>query len=142
MAKGMGNGFPVGGILIHPAITPWHGMLGTTYGGNPLACAATLAVLEIMDQEHLITQARHTGAYLIDGLSSIPGIQSIRGRGLMIGIELSQTATPVRRQMLTEHHIFTGSATEPHTIRLLPPLTITREEVDRLIDALTQTLQS
>jgi acetylornithine/N-succinyldiaminopimelate aminotransferase len=140
MAKGMGNGFPIGGILIAPDIHPWHGMLGTTYGGNPLACAASLAVLEIIEQEQLVKNAEEVGEYLMRELASIEAIKEVRGKGLMIGIEFPESSKSIRTTLLNEHHIFTGSASDPNTMRLLPPLNITKEQVDHFMVALKKTL--
>jgi len=135
MAKGMGNGFPIGGILIAPQIQPKHGMLGTTFGGNHLACAAALAVLEVMQEENLIEQAKQTGEYLFNKLSTIEGIQNLRGRGLMIGFDVPEELKDLRKNLLNNSHIFTGEA-KPNVIRLLPSLAITKEQVDDFIDAL------
>src|SRR3546814_681529 len=120
MAKGMGNGFPVGGILIHPSIAAKHGMLGTTFGGNHLACAAASAVLDVIKDEDLLTNAARTGNWFINELSARPGIREVRGRGLMIGAELEIPCAPVRKALLEEHGIFTGSSSrsEEHTSEL------------------------
>lgn len=133
IAKGMGNGFPVGGLLIHPRFKATYGLLGTTFGGNHLACAATLAVLEVMEEENLLDNARRVGDYLKTELKQLPNIKEVRGTGLMLGVQLNQAAAPLRKQLLFEHHIFTGSASQHETIRLLPPLNIGKEEVDILI---------
>lgn len=127
VAKGMGNGFPVAGILIAPHIRPWHGMLGTTFGGNPLACAAALAVLEVIENEQLFENVTQIGQYLTDELRDLPHIREVRGRGLMIGIELPDTLKTLRRDLLFEEGIFTGEA-KPNVIRLLPSLALTRRE--------------
>ncbi len=134
MAKGMGNGFPIGGILIHPDIKPKHGMLGTTFGGNHLACAAALAVLEVMDEEDLIVNAAKEGEYLMAQLKEIEGIEAVRGRGLMIGFQADKS---LRSKLLNEHHIFTGAAGAA-IVRLLPTLNISREASNRLLDAIRQ----
>ena len=128
-AKGMGNGFPIGGVLVAPEINAVHGMLGTTFGGNHLACAAALAVLEVMEKERLIDNAQHIGEYTLNALRNIPGIQEVRGRGLMIGIEMPYPVKEIREKMLFEHHIFTGNAGS-NTIRLLPPLCVSQKEID------------
>ncbi|MDR2906731.1 MAG: aminotransferase class III-fold pyridoxal phosphate-dependent enzyme [Bacteroidales bacterium] len=130
-AKGMGNGFPIGGVLIAPHIKPRHGMLGTTFGGNHLACAAALAVLEIMENERLCENAGTIGSYAINVLRELPNVE-VRGRGLMIGIEMPYAMKELRDKLLFQHHIFTGNA-GTNIIRLLPPLTISREEMDRFI---------
>ncbi len=135
MAKGMGNGFPIGGISISPKFKPWYGELGTTFGGNHLACAAALAVLEIMEQDDLMKNAEEIGDYLINELKQIPQITEIRGRGLMIGIELSEAYANVKKDLLFKHRIFTGEA-KPNVIRLLPALNITKEHADQFLTAL------
>jgi acetylornithine/N-succinyldiaminopimelate aminotransferase len=135
VAKGMGNGFPVAGVLIHPKFKAKVGMLGTTFGGNPLACAAALAVLEVIESENLIAAAREKGAYLFETLKSIPGLQNLRGRGLMIGFDLPEDRKDVRARLLSEFRIFTGEA-KPNTVRLLPALNITRAEMDEFVQAL------
>lgn len=127
VAKGMGNGFPVAGILIAPHLKPWHGMLGTTFGGNPLACAAALAVLEVIEKEGLMENAASVGQYLADELSDFKGIREIRGQGLMIGIDLPADMASLRKELLTTENVLTGEA-KPNVIRLLPSLAITRRE--------------
>lgn len=129
VAKGMGNGFPVAGILIAPHLKPWHGMLGTTFGGNPLACAAALAVLEVIENEGLLENAASIGKYLTDELSSFTGIREIRGEGLMIGIDLPPEMAALRKELLMTEGVFTGEA-KPNVIRLLPSLAITRREAE------------
>jgi acetylornithine aminotransferase len=140
MAKGMGNGFPVGGVLIDGDIKPWSGMLGTTFGGNYLASVAALAVLEVMERENLIANAEKIGSMLIKELARIPEVQQVRGRGLMIGFDLPMEKAKVRRDLLFTHHIFTGEA-KPNTIRLLPSLAVKEEEVALFHAALKQALQ-
>jgi acetylornithine/N-succinyldiaminopimelate aminotransferase len=135
VAKGMGNGFPVGGVLIHPDIKPWHGMLGTTFGGNHLACAASLAVLEVMERENLMDNASRVGNYLIGKLNKMPGIVSVRGMGLMIGFDLPTEFGLVRNLLLNKHRVVTGEA-KPNTIRLLPSLALTLDEADIFLKAL------
>jgi acetylornithine/N-succinyldiaminopimelate aminotransferase len=134
VAKGMGNGFPVAGVLIHPKFEAVYGMLGTTFGGNPLACAASLAVLEVMEQEKLIQAAREKGAYLWENLKAIPGLLNLRGMGLMIGFDLPEDRKNLRARLLNEFKIFTGEA-KPNTVRLLPALTISKGEIDELVHA-------
>jgi acetylornithine/N-succinyldiaminopimelate aminotransferase len=136
VAKGMGNGFPVAGVLIHPKFKAKAGMLGTTFGGNPLACAAALAVLEVMERDHLIEAARDNGAYLFERLTAISGLQNLRGRGLMVGFDLPEAKRDIRSKLLSEFRIFTGEA-KPNIVRLLPALNITRGEIDELITALS-----
>jgi acetylornithine/N-succinyldiaminopimelate aminotransferase len=133
MAKGMGNGFPVAGISIAPKFKTWHGMLGTTFGGNHLACAAALAVLEIMEQDNLMKNAEDVGNYLIAALKEIPEIKEVRGRGLMIGIELPETLPNVKKDLLFKHKIFTGEA-KPNVIRLLPALNLTKAQADQFLN--------
>lgn len=136
MAKGMGNGFPVGCVLIVPSIEPWHGMLGTTFGGNHLACAASLAVLEVLEEEKLLSNAAQLGAYLEEELKSIAEVKEVRGKGLMIGAEFGFDVAALRKALIFNHSIFTGSASNKNTIRLLPPLNITKVELDQFLEAL------
>lgn len=135
VAKGMGNGFPVGAVLIAPEIKSWHGMLGTTFGGNYLACAASLAVLEIMEQEKLVENAWEVGNYMIEKLNQLPGIKEVRGLGLMIGLEFDTQINDIRHVLLKKHHIFTG-VSGTNTIRLLSPLTLTKEQADEFLEAM------
>jgi len=139
VAKGMGNGFPIGGILISPDLKPWSGMLGTTFGGNYLACAAGIAVLDIMKAENLIENAREVGSYLFTQLSAIPQIKDLRGKGLMIGMEFDFPIASIRKQLLFEEKIFTG-VTGTHVIRILPPLTLNKVQCDLFIKALVKVL--
>jgi acetylornithine aminotransferase len=131
-AKGMGNGFPIGGVLVAPHIKPSYGMLGTTFGGNHLACTAALAVLKVMEDENLVENANTVGEYLIAELSKLPVFKEVRGRGLMIGLELNPGYETLRDKLLFEEHIFTGGA-GANVIRLLPPLNITKEVADHFI---------
>jgi len=135
MAKGMGNGFPIGGILLHPRFKAKHGLLGTTFGGSHLACAAGIAVLEVIRDENLIENAEKWGKFLLDELknSDFPGVLDVRGSGLMIGIEFDFNTAALRKKMLLEKHIFTGSSSDPNTIRLLPSLTIGEMEINQLL---------
>lgn len=141
IAKGMGNGFPIGGVMIAPHIKPWHGMLGTTFGGNHLACAAGLAVLETIEEENLIENAATLGEYLIAELQKMPELKEVRGLGLMIGAELPGPAAPVRKELLFHHHIFTGSSSNPNTVRLLPPLNLTRAQANQFLRAFAAVLK-
>ena len=141
MAKGMGNGFPVGGLLIAPHIRPKHGMLGTTFGGNPLACAAALGVLEVMESESLIPHALELGNYLMEQLQKIPPLMNIRGRGLMIGFDMPTELATIKNRLLNEYHIFTGEA-KPAVIRLLPALTLSHSQADDFLQALHQAIQT
>ena len=140
IAKGMGNGFPVGGVLIHPDIKPWSGMLGTTFGGNYLACAASLAVLEVIEEQDLIQNASELGNYWMQQLRSFEAIIEIRGKGLMIGFDLPESLSSLRKDLLFKHHIFTGEA-KPNTVRLLPSLALSKKEADILLEALTTELK-
>jgi acetylornithine/N-succinyldiaminopimelate aminotransferase len=133
MAKGMGNGFPVAGISIAPKFKPWHGMLGTTFGGNHLACAAALAVLEVMERDKLMKNAEAVGGYLISELKKITEVKEVRGRGLMIGIELPESLANVKKDLLFKHKIFTGEA-KPNVIRLLPALNLTKDQADHFLN--------
>ncbi|MEI9920568.1 MAG: aminotransferase class III-fold pyridoxal phosphate-dependent enzyme [Bacteroidota bacterium] len=134
-AKGMGNGFPVGGLLIQPGIKGVHGMLGTTFGGNHLACAASLAVLEVIEKEDLLKNAQVLGDYWMNELKAFSSITAIRGRGLMIGFDLPENLSSLRKELLFKHHIFTGEA-KPNTIRLLPSLAMKQDEASALIEAI------
>ena len=135
MAKGMGNGFPIGGIIISPKIKAKHFMLGTTFGGNHLACAAALAVLEVIEQESLMQNAEKVGNYLQAELKAIPEISGVRGYGLMIGFDVPDSHKNLKKDLLFKHRIFTGEA-KPNVIRLLPSLALTMEDASSFIDAL------
>lgn len=139
-AKGMGNGFPIGGVWIGPQFTAWHGMLGTTFGGNPLACAAALAVVEVMESASLMQNAAETGAYLQAQLRAHPGVVEVRGRGLMIGIDLPAEKSGLRRKLLQEGRVFTGEA-KPNIVRLLPSLALTRSEADHFLEKFYESFQ-
>ena len=139
MAKGMGNGFPIGAISIAPKFVAKYSMLGTTFGGNHLACAAALAVLEIIEKDNLMANALEVGNYLIAELKKLPKIKEVRGRGLMIGIELPEELKDVKKNLLFKHKIFTGEA-KPNVIRLLPALNVTKIEADIFLDALKKEL--
>lgn len=139
MAKGMGNGFPIGGILIAPTIQAKHGMLGTTFGGNHLACAAAIAVLEVMQQEQLISMAKQRGMYLMNQLKAIDGIENVRGRGLMIGFDTPDQLKGLKKLLLEKYNIFTGEA-KPNVIRLLPSLALTRKQADEFLEALKEAI--
>ena len=132
VAKGIANGFPMGAVLISPIFKPSYGMLGTTFGGNHLACAAAIAVLDIMKEENLVANAEKVGKYLMDELQKFPGIKEVRGRGLMIGIEFEESIKEIRSKLLFEEKVFTGVA-GMHTIRLLPPLCLTMDEAAEFI---------
>ena len=141
MAKGMGNGFPVAGISIAPKLKAKHFMLGTTFGGNHLACAAALAVLEVIEEDELMHNAETVGNYLIEELKKLPKIIEVRGRGLMIGIVLPEELKEVKKNLLFKHKIFTGEA-KPNVIRLLPALNITKEEADIFLKAIAGELNT
>ena len=140
MAKGMGNGFPVAGILIAPNIQPKHGMLGTTFGGNQLACAAALAVLEVIEEENLLNNAKENGEYLMEQLRSIDGLQNIRGRGLMIGFDVPEELKNLKKKLLFDFKIFTGEA-KPNVIRLLPSLALTKRQIDDFLESLNEAIE-
>ena len=136
MAKGMGNGFPVGGILIHPDIKASFGLLGTTFGGNHLACMASLTVLDVLEQENLMQNAKEMSSYFIEKAQSLPKLKAIKGRGLMLGLEFDFPIADLRKKLVFEHHIFTGSSKNPNLLRILPPLTIRKEHIDKFFEAL------
>ena len=140
MAKGMGNGFPVGGILIHPLIKASYGLLGTTFGGNHLASTATLAVLDVLESEKLMQNVNEMSAYFIDKVKTIPQLKRLKGRGLMLGLEFDFPVASLRKKLLFDHSLFTGSSKNPNLIRILPPLTIQREHIDTFFNALEQEL--
>lgn len=140
MAKGMGNGFPVGGILIHPEIQASYGLLGTTFGGNHLACAATLSVLEVLETQNLMQNAQHMEIYFREKAKEVPQILQLKGRGLMLGLAFDFPVAELRKVLLFKHKIFTGSSKNPNLIRILPPLTIKKEHIDTFFNALKQEL--
>ena len=135
----MGNGFPIGGVLISPVIEAWHGMLGTTFGGNHLACAAANAVLDVIENEDLVENAAIIGEYLIGQAKKLNGLKEIRGMGLMIGLEFDFDITALRKELLFTHKVFSGYSGK-NTLRLLPPLCINKMDVDVLMDALEASL--
>lgn len=138
-AKGIANGFPMGAVLISPAIEARKGMLGTTFGGNHLACAAAIAVLEVMEQENLIENAAETGEYLLNELKSIPALKDVRGRGLMIGFDIEGSASDLRKKLLFDKKIFTGGA-GASTVRLLPALGLSKDQADTFLNAIKELL--
>ncbi len=142
MAKGIGNGFPIGAVAIHPKIQAKHGMLGTTFGGSPLACAAGIAVLDIIEEHQLLSHADKMSKLLLSGLAHIPQIKSIRGRGLMLGVSFDFPIANLRNHLLFEHKIFTGNASDSHTLRILPPLNIKKKHIDKFLSALTLSLET
>ena len=140
MAKGMGNGFPVGGIITNPKFEVTFGMLGTTFGGNHLACAASLAVLEVMEKENLIKHAEEMGKYLMEDLKRLPKVKEVRGAGLMMGVEFEFEIAEMRKILLYKHHIFTGSSSDKNTLRLLPALGIGKRETEDFLKAIKEEL--
>ncbi len=140
MAKGMGNGFPIGGILIHPKIKASYGLLGTTFGGNHLACAAGIAVLDVLKEEQLMSNVKKMFNYFIKKTEEITAIKKIKGRGLMLGLEFDFPISELRKNLIFKHHIFTGSAKNQNLLRILPPLTIKKQHVDVFFEALKKEL--
>ncbi len=140
MAKGMGNGFPIGGILIHPTIKASHGLLGTTFGGNHLACSAALAVLEVIEKENLMENTKQIATYFKNKAMSVKKVKEIKGRGLMLGLEFDFPVAELRKALIYKHHIFTGSAKNPNLLRILPSLTVQKEHIDTLFEALQEEL--
>ena len=140
MAKGMGNGFPVGGIMIAPHLPPKHFMLGTTFGGNHLACAAALAVLEVMDSEKLMANAEQKGAEIMQALRSMPGLENVRGRGLMIGFDVPDALKTLKKDLLQKGRVFTGEA-KPNVIRLLPSLALNEADTSHFLQTLRQQIE-
>jgi len=140
IAKGMGNGFPIGGVLIHPKMEPTLGLLGTTFGGNHLACTAGIAVLDILKKENLIENAARLGELLMSHIKQISLVKSVRGKGLMIGVEFDYPVVDLRNRLVSDHRIFTGNAANPNTLRLLPPLCITSQQVDYFLEKLESTV--
>ena len=142
VAKGMGNGFPMGGVLIHPKFKAKHGMLGTTFGGNHLACTAGLAVLEVMEKENLIENTAKIEAYFKEKAKEINTLQKIKGRGLMLGMEFEQPVSEIRKELIYEKHIFTGGSANKNLLRILPPLTIKEHHIDLFFTALNDVLKN
>jgi len=142
VAKGMGNGFPIGGVVISPSFEASHGLLGTTFGGNHLACAAGLAVLEILQQERLIENAQSRGAQLKQLLSEIDAVKEVKGHGLMLGVKFDFKVKSLRQHLLFNEKIFTGSSSDPNILRLLPPLCIGDQQIGQLIEGLTNSLKN
>jgi acetylornithine/N-succinyldiaminopimelate aminotransferase len=140
MAKGMGNGFPIGGILTSPKFKASHGLLGTTFGGSHLACAAGIAVLDAIEKEKLMENALEIEKYFFEAIKVVPEIVKVKGRGLMLGVEFDFEVGPLRKKMIIEKHIFTGSSSNKNLLRILPPLTVKKEDMDRFIAALQESL--
>lgn len=140
IAKGMGNGFPVGGVLIHENIKAKYGMLGTTFGGNHLACVATLAVLEVIEKENLMANAEELGVYFNEKAKEIPQVKRVKGRGLMLGLEFDFQVADLRKKLIYDHHLFTGGAKDKTVLRILPVLNITKQDLDVFFTALKTAL--
>lgn len=140
MAKGMGNGFPIGGVLVNSNIKAKYGMLGTTFGGNPLACAASLGVLEIMEKDEILEHVEDISSYVKKKLKALPKIKKLKGKGLMLGVEFDFPVKEIREKLVYKHHIFTGSSSNPNLLRILPPLVIEKEHVDIFLEAMKQVL--
>jgi acetylornithine/N-succinyldiaminopimelate aminotransferase len=141
IAKGMGNGFPIGGILIHPSIEAKFGMLGTTFGGNHLACAAGLSVLNVIQEEHLMDNVNEMAAYFIKKAKTIPQVKQIKGKGLMLGLEFDFEVSDLRKKLIYEHRIFTGGAANKKVLRILPPLNVKKEHINQFFEALVRALE-
>ena len=140
MAKGMGNGFPIGGVLVRPDIEAKYGMLGTTFGGNHLACRASLAVLEVLKKSNLQAHAHQMGEYFKQKAVDIPAVKNIKGRGLMLGLEFEHEVGDLRKKLIYEHRIFTGGSSNKNLLRILPPLNIKKKHIDLFFDALNKCL--
>ena len=140
IAKGMGNGFPVGGILVHPNIKASFGLLGTTFGGNHLACVAVLTVLEVLEKERLLQNAQEVSTYFLKKSQTVPALKNVKGRGLMLGLEFEFPIAELRKNLIYKHKIFTGSAKNPNVLRILPPLTIRKEHLELFFEALISEL--
>ena len=137
--RGIGNGFPMAGVLISPMFKPVYGQLGTTFGGNHLACSAALAVIDVFEQEHLVENAAKVGSYLLNQLKQVKGIKEVRGKGLMIGLEFEEPIKELRLRLLHEQHVFTG-ASGTNVLRLLPPLCLSMSEAEEFINRLNKVL--
>jgi acetylornithine aminotransferase len=140
LAKGMGNGFPIGGILISPKFEASYGLLGTTFGGNHLSCAAGIAVIDTLEKENLLSNVNEMSAYFISEAKKIPQVKKIKGKGLMLGLEFDFEVGELRKKMIYDKHIFTGSANNKKLLRILPPLTVTKEHIDIFFTALKEVL--
>lgn len=141
LAKGMGNGFPIGGIMISPKFTASYGLLGTTFGGSHLACAAGIAVLDVIESQKLMDNVNEVYAYFLEAIKQVPEIIKIKGKGLMLGVEFDFDVSALRKKMIIEKHIFTGNANNKNLLRILPPLTINKEAIDTFIIALKESLE-
>ena len=136
MAKGMGNGFPIGGVLIHKSIEPWFGMLGTTFGGSHLACAAGIAVLDVMKEEKLMQNVADINSYFKTQVADLPHVVQVKGEGLMLGLELTYEVAELRKKLIYDYKIFTGGASNKKLLRILPPLNVTKQDIDVFVAAL------
>jgi acetylornithine aminotransferase len=134
----MGNGFPIGGVLISDRIKAEFGMLGTTFGGNHLACAAAISVLDIMEKEELIDNVNKISAYFLKRIKEIPQIKKVKGKGLMLGVEFGFEVAEIRKKLIFEKHIFTGGAANKNLLRILPPLSVTKKEIGEFVEALKE----
>jgi acetylornithine aminotransferase len=140
LAKGMGNGFPIGGIMIAPKIKASYGLLGTTFGGSHLACAAGIAVLDVIKEQKLMENANEVYAYFLEAIQQIPQVKKVKGKGLMLGVEFDFEINELRKKMILDKHIFTGNANNKNLLRILPPLTINKKDIDTFIIALRESL--
>ena len=141
LAKGMGNGFPIGGILISPKFNASYGLLGTTFGGSHLACAAGIAVLDVIKDQKLMDNVNEVYAYFLEAIQQIPEVKKVKGKGLMLGVEFDFEINDLRKKMIIDKHIFTGNANNKNLLRILPPLTINKKDIDTFIIALRETLK-
>ncbi len=135
-AKGMGNGFPIGGVLISDRIEAKFGMLGTTFGGNHLACVAAIAVLDVVEKEKLMDNVNAVSSYFLERIKEISQVQKVKGRGLMLGVEFKFEVAEIRKKLIFDHHIFTGGAANKNLLRILPPLSVTKSQIDEFVNAL------
>ena len=137
----MGNGFPIGGIMISPKFTASYGLLGTTFGGSHLACAAGIAVLDVIESQKLMDNVNEVYAYFLEAIKLVPEVIKVKGKGLMLGVEFNFDVSTLRKKMIIEKHIFTGNANNKNLLRILPPLTIKKEAIDTFIVALKESLE-
>ena len=140
MAKGMGNGFPIGGVLISKHIESWHGMLGTTFGGSHLACAAGIAVLDVIRKENLMDNVVEISEYFKKEVANLPGVKKVKGKGLMLGLEFDFEVGDLRKKLIYDEKIFTGGAMNKKLLRILPPLNVTKQDIDLFVQALKKTI--
>jgi acetylornithine aminotransferase len=140
IAKGMGNGFPIGGVLIGKHIQAYHGMLGTTFGGNHLACAAAISVLDVLEKENLMDNVTAVSDYFVAAVKDLKGLQKIKGKGLMIGLEFDEEVGELRKKLIYDEHIFTGGSMNKKLLRILPPLNVSIAELQPFVKALKKIL--